>query len=134
MKTLVLFDGVCNLCNGTVRFILRHDRAERFLFAAQQSEVGQRILAEHGVSTPQALADSVVVLEGQRVYLESDAALHILCRLGGVWRLLGILRWVPKPWRDRVYRWVARHRYRLFGRRESCLVPTPALRRRFLDH
>ncbi|MFZ5991520.1 MAG: thiol-disulfide oxidoreductase DCC family protein [Deinococcota bacterium] len=133
MKTIVLFDGVCNLCNGVVQFILRHDPQERFLFASQQSEAGQRLLAEHGISTAQALAESVVVLEDNRVYLESDAALYILHRLGGVWGWAYIFRWIPRPWRDWVYRWVARHRYRIFGRRESCMVPTPALRSRFLD-
>ncbi|MBI5813633.1 MAG: thiol-disulfide oxidoreductase DCC family protein [Meiothermus silvanus] len=133
MKTIVLFDGVCNLCNGVVQFILRHDPQERFLFASQQSEAGQRLLAEHGIKAAQALAESVVVLEDNRVYLESDAALYILHRLGGVWGWAYIFRWIPRPWRDWVYRWVARHRYRIFGRRESCMVPTPALRSRFLD-
>ncbi|WP_276957891.1 thiol-disulfide oxidoreductase DCC family protein [Allomeiothermus silvanus] len=133
MKTIVLFDGVCNLCNGVVQFILRHDPQERFLFASQQSEAGQRLLAEHGIKAAQALAESVVVLEDNRVYLESDAALYILHRLGGVWGWAYIFRWIPRPWRDWVYRWVARHRYRIFGRRESCMVPTPALRGRFLD-
>ncbi|HEU4743518.1 MAG TPA: thiol-disulfide oxidoreductase DCC family protein [Meiothermus sp.] len=133
MKTIVLFDGVCNLCHGTVQFILRHDPQARFQFASQQSEAGQRLLAAHGLSTAQALADSVVVLEGERVYLESDAALHILHQLGGVWGWAYLLRWIPKPWRDRIYRWVARHRYRIFGNRESCMVPTPALSSRFLD-
>ncbi|ADH62640.1 putative thiol-disulfide oxidoreductase DCC [Allomeiothermus silvanus DSM 9946] len=133
MKTIVLFDGVCNLCNGVVQFILRHDPQERFLFTSQQSEAGQRLLAEHGIKAAQALAESVVVLEDNRVYLESDAALYILHRLGGVWGWAYIFRWIPRPWRDWVYRWVARHRYRIFGRRESCMVPTPALRSRFLD-
>ena len=133
MKTIVLFDGVCNLCNGVVQFILRHDPQERYLFASQQSEAGQRLLAEHGIKAAQALAESVVVLEDNRVYLESDAALYILHRLGGVWGWAYIFRWIPRPWRDWVYRWVARHRYRIFGRRESCMVPTPALRSRFLD-
>jgi len=133
MKTIVLFDGMCNLCNGVVQFILRHDPQERFLFASQQSEAGQRLLAEHGIKAAQALAESVVVLEDNRVYLESDAALYILHRLGGVWGWAYIFRWIPRPWRDWVYRWVARHRYRIFGRRESCMVPTPALRSRFLD-
>jgi predicted DCC family thiol-disulfide oxidoreductase YuxK len=82
MKTLVLFDGVCNLCNGTVQFIIRHDKAGRFQFASQQSEAGQRILQQHGIPTEAALADSVVVIEEGRVWLESDAALHILYRLG----------------------------------------------------
>ncbi len=128
----MLFDGVCNLCNGTVRFILERDPRGRFRFAAQQSEAGQELLREHGLLERGGLADSVVVLEGGRVYLESDAALHILRRLGGVWRLAYALWVIPKPLRDRVYRLVARHRYRIFGRREQCMVPTPELKRRFL--
>lgn len=84
MKTVVLFDGVCNLCHRSVQFILRHDRAQRFVFASQQSEVGQQLLRQYGVPTEAALADSLVVIEGARVWLESDAALHILYRLGGV--------------------------------------------------
>ncbi|PZA08124.1 MULTISPECIES: thiol-disulfide oxidoreductase DCC family protein [unclassified Meiothermus] len=133
VATIVLFDGACNLCNGVVQFVLQHDPQERFLFAAQQSEAGQRLLARHGISTAQAQGESVVVLEGGRVYLESDAALQILHRLGGVWGWAYLFRWIPKPWRDRVYRWVARHRYRIFGKRESCTLPNPSLRRRFLD-
>ena len=132
METIVLFDGVCNLCNSTVRFIFERDPHGRFRFAAQQSEAGQALLRKHGLLERGSLADSVVVLEGGRTYLESDAALHILCRLGGVWRLAYALRIVPKPLRDGVYRLVARHRYRIFGRREQCMVPTPELRRRFL--
>ncbi|MER3443534.1 MAG: thiol-disulfide oxidoreductase DCC [Meiothermus sp.] len=132
METIVLFDGVCNLCNSTVRFIFERDPHGRFRFAAQQSEAGQALLRKHGLLERGSLADSVVVLEGGRTYLESEAALHILCRLGGVWRLAYALRIVPKPLRDGVYRLVARHRYRIFGRREQCMVPTPELRRRFL--
>ncbi len=133
MKTVVLFDGVCNLCHRTVQFILRHDRARRFVFASQQSEVGQQLLSQHGIPTAAALTDSVVVVEEGRVWLESDAALHILYRLGGVWRIPALLRWVPKGLRDWVYRLVAKNRYRLFGRLERCMVPTPELKERFLD-
>lgn len=133
MKTLVLFDGVCNLCNSTVQFIIRHDKSGRFQFASQQSEVGQRILRQHRIPTEAALADSVVVIEGGQVWLESDAALHILYRLGGVWRIPALLRWVPKGLRDWVYRLIAKNRYRLFGRLERCMVPTPELKKRFLD-
>lgn len=133
MKTVVLFDGVCNLCHRSVQFILRHDRAQRFVFASQQSEVGQQLLRQYGVPTEAALADSLVVIEGARAWLESDAALHILYRLGGVWRIAAVLRWAPKGLRDWVYRLIAKNRYRLFGRLERCMVPTPELKRRFLD-
>ncbi|WP_018465426.1 thiol-disulfide oxidoreductase DCC family protein [Calidithermus timidus] len=128
MKTIVLFDGVCNLCNGIVRFIVRCDPQGRFRFASQQSEVGRELLRKHGLLE----AQSIVVLEGGRVYLESDAALHIFYRLGGAWRLLCALRVIPKPLRDRAYRFVAGKRYRLFGRLEQCATPTPELRRRCL--
>lgn len=156
-KTVVLFDGMCNLCNGAVQFILRHDSKGQFRFASQQSEAGQRLLAQHGVPASDALADrivviegdkvwlqtegasrkgiadSIVVIEGDRSWLESDAALHILHRLGGAWSFFYIFRWLPKPFRDAVYRWVARNRYRIFGKRENCMVPTPELRNRFLQ-
>lgn len=129
---IVLFDGVCNLCNGVVRFIVHHDPEGRFRFAAQQSEVGQALLRRYGVASNQALADSVVVIAGGRVLLESDAALEILRHLPGYRWLYG-LRHLPRPLRDGLYRLVARHRYRLFGRQKSCLVPTPELRERFLE-
>jgi len=133
VKAIVLFDGVCNLCSHAVQFIIRHDKAQHFQFAPQQSEVGQRLLAQHGLIASQALAESVVVIEGEKVWLASEAVFYILYRLGGVWRLLAVLRFLPKGLRDRLYRWVAHNRYRIFGRRESCLVPTPELKQRFLD-
>jgi predicted DCC family thiol-disulfide oxidoreductase YuxK len=132
METIVLFDGVCNLCNGTVQFIIRRDPQGRFRFASQQSEAGRELLRKHGLLEVGGVAQSIVVLEGERVYLESDAALRILYRLGGAWRLAHALWIVPRPLRDWIYRLVARNRYRLFGRREQCMIPTPELRQRFL--
>jgi predicted DCC family thiol-disulfide oxidoreductase YuxK len=133
MKVIVLFDGVCNLCNHTVQFIIRRDKLGRFLFASQQSEAGQRLLAQHNIPISQALADSVVVLEGDKVWLESDAVLHILYRPGGVWSIPAVLWFLPKRLRDWAYRMVAKNRYRIFGKREHCMVPTPELKRRFLE-
>ncbi|MBO1436052.1 thiol-disulfide oxidoreductase DCC family protein [Meiothermus sp. CFH 77666] len=133
MKVIVLFDGVCNLCNRTVQFIIRHDPSGRFRFASQQSEVGQKLLAQHNIPISQALADSVVVLEGDKVWLESDAVFHILYRLGGVWRIPALLWFLPKRLRDWVYRRVTKNRYRVFGKLERCMVPTPELKQRFLD-
>lgn len=129
---IVLFDGVCNLCNGVVRFIIRRDPEGCFRFAAQQSEVGQALLERYGIPQHQALADSVVVIAEGRAFLDSDAALEILRRLRGCGWLYA-LRHLPKPLRDGLYRLVARNRYRLFGRRTSCAVPTPELRARFLE-
>jgi predicted DCC family thiol-disulfide oxidoreductase YuxK len=131
----ILFDGVCNLCNGFVQFVIRHDARGRFRFAALQSEVGQALLAAHGQPTTAALLaspDSVVLLEGGQLYSHSAAVLRIARQLDGPWRLAAVGGLLPQRWRDAAYRFVARHRYRWFGRQESCLLPTPELRARFL--
>ena len=127
---IVLFDGVCNLCNGAVQLILRHDPAGRFRFASLQSPAGEEIQTRLGID-PKAL-DSIVLVEGERWYRESDAALRIAARMSGAWRALGVLRLLPRPLRDALYRWVARNRYRWFGKQETCWLPTPELRERFL--
>lgn len=127
---IVLFDGVCNLCNGSVQFILRRDPAGTFRFASLQSDLGQRLLSEHGLD-PKAL-DSVLVLDGDRLYRESDAALRVARDLKGAWKALTVFRAVPRPVRDWAYRLIARNRYRWFGKSETCWLPTPELRSRFL--
>ncbi len=127
---IILFDGVCNLCSGSVQFILRRDREGRFRFASLQSDAGRRLQAEHGLD-PEAL-DSIVLIADGRTYKESDAALGIARRLGGPWKLLTVFRLVPRPLRDWAYRLIARNRYRWFGKTESCWLPTPELRGRFL--
>jgi predicted DCC family thiol-disulfide oxidoreductase YuxK len=127
---VVLFDGVCNLCNGAVRFVVRHDRRGRFRFASLQSEAGQALLRRHGLDPADLF--SVVLVDGGRVTTRSDAALDVARGLGGAWRAAGLLRAVPRPVRDRVYDWVARNRYRWFGRRDACMLPSPELRARFL--
>ena len=131
---LILFDGVCNLCNGFVQFVIRHDPAGRFRFAALQSDAGRAVLAAHGVDAAAAMAEpeSVRLLHEGRLYSHSDAVLRIAHALGWPWRLLGVGRLLPRAWRDAAYRFVARHRYRWFGRQESCWLPTPELRARFL--
>jgi predicted DCC family thiol-disulfide oxidoreductase YuxK len=128
---LLLFDGVCNLCNGSVQFIIRRDPEGRFRFASLQSAAGQRYLDELRIDR-QAL-DSMILVEGDRWSRESDAALRVARILGGPWRILGVFWLVPRPLRDRVYRLIARNRYRWFGKRESCWLPAPELRERFLD-
>jgi predicted DCC family thiol-disulfide oxidoreductase YuxK len=131
----ILFDGVCNLCNGFVQFVIRHDAAGQFRFAALQSEAAHALLAAHGqLLTPAAQADptSVLLVADGRVYSHSAAVLRIAGRLGGLWQLAAVGWLLPGPWRDALYRFVARHRYRWFGRQESCWLPTPELRGRFL--
>ena len=130
---IIFFDGVCNLCNGFVQFVIRQDRAGRFRFAALQSDAGQAVLAEHGLTLPAGAAlDSVLLLSGGQLYSHSSAVLRIARGLGGVWALADVGGLLPRAWRDALYRFVARHRYRWFGRQESCLLPTPELRARFL--
>jgi predicted DCC family thiol-disulfide oxidoreductase YuxK len=128
--SILLFDGVCNLCSGAVRFVIRHDPRGRFRFAALQSETGRRLLVQHGLSAD--ALDTFVLIGGARCFTRSDAAIELVRRLEGPWRWLALLRVVPRSIRDRLYRVVARHRYRWFGRTESCMVPTPELARRFL--
>lgn len=127
---ILLFDGVCNLCNSTVQWVLRRDRHARFRFAALQSDVGRQLLLERGLD-PDAL-DSVVLIDGEQVLQRSSAALGIAVRLGGFWQLAGIFYLIPAPLRDAVYNWVARNRYRWFGRQEQCWLPRPEWRERFL--
>ncbi len=127
---ILLFDGVCNLCHASVQWVIRHDRAGVFRFASLQSEAGQGLLAEHGLATEKF--DSVVLLADGQVFQRSDAALETARRLGGGWKWLAVFRFVPRLLRDWVYDFVARNRYRWFGRQTECWLPTPELRARFL--
>ena len=128
----ILFDGVCNLCNGFVQFVIARDPSARFRFAALQSDAAARLLREARVRSP--LPDSVVLVEDGRVYVRSEAALRIARGLRFPWPLFYGAVVIPRGIRDRVYDVVAAHRYRWFGRRETCMIPTPDLRRRFLDN
>jgi predicted DCC family thiol-disulfide oxidoreductase YuxK len=133
-QTIILFDGVCNLCSGTVRFIVRRDPLGHFRFAALQSAAAQRICRERGIAVPAATdPDSIIVIADGSALERSDAALAIAARLPFPWPILRVFRALPRPIRDALYRAVARNRYRLFGRMESCMVPTPELRARFID-
>lgn len=130
---IVLFDGVCNLCNGSVLFILDRDPAAHFRFAALQSDAGRRLLEELGRPLGAGDPESIVLVDAGRVYERSAAALRIARRMRGLWKLLWVLVIVPWPVRDFVYRVVANNRYRWFGRTAECRVPTPELRARFID-
>jgi predicted DCC family thiol-disulfide oxidoreductase YuxK len=127
---VVLFDGVCNLCNGFVRFVIRRDRQARFKFGSLQSRGAKELLSRRSNSA--AIPDSVVLWENGTVYTESSAALRIARMLGFPWSLAYALVIVPKKLRDAIYSLVARNRYRWFGKRDVCMIPTPDLRDRFL--
>jgi predicted DCC family thiol-disulfide oxidoreductase YuxK len=132
-EAIVLFDGVCNLCNGWVSFLLRRDPAGRLRFGSLQSDAAAALLARHGRPRPAQTPESVVLIEGGRVYEASTAVLRAMGHLRGAWRFAVALQVVPAPLRDVVYRAVARSRYRLFGKRDTCRVPTEAERARFID-
>jgi predicted DCC family thiol-disulfide oxidoreductase YuxK len=127
---ILLFDGVCNLCNGLVTFILRNDPRHRFRFASLQSPAGQALLARHGL--PTADLDTVVLIEGSRAFIRSTAVLRTARRMGYLWPLAFVFILIPRPLRDLVYKLIGKNRYRMFGRREACMLPTPDIRARFL--
>ncbi len=127
--TYVLFDGVCNVCNGWVQFIIKRDPKAVFRFASLQSDEAQQLLKAHN---EEATLDSIVLVDNGKVDTESTAILKILGKLPGAWKLLSVFRIVPMPLRDGFYRWFARNRYRWFGKQESCMLPTPEIRARFL--
>ena len=124
-------DGTCALCSGVVKRILARDRRGVFRFAALSSRAAHRVLEEAGFR--EELPDSVVLVRAGQVFLLSDAVLEIGRDLGPPWSLFRVTRLVPRPLRDSLYRWVARNRYRWFGKKESCAMPRPDLTERFLD-
>lgn len=127
---VILFDGVCNLCNAAVTFIIDRDPEAVFRFAPLQSDIGQRLVQACGLEGE----DTLVLVEGGRCTVRSTAALRIARRLRAPWPLFGVFLAVPAPFRDAVYRFVARHRFDWFGRRDACRMPTPELKGRFLAY
>lgn len=133
MKTqypLILFDGVCNLCNNTVDFLLKRDRTKQFRFASLQSETGKELKNKFHI--PQE-TDSIVFVHMDQFYIESEAALEIARLLPYPWKVASIFKIVPRTLRDKIYRWIARNRYRWFGKRDTCRMPTPEEIESFLD-
>ncbi len=133
-RPVILFDGVCNLCNSTVRWVIERDKEGRFDFASLQSDVARRELGKvMDTKEIDALPDSIVLLDSDGVHVRSAAALRILRGLGSWFLLLRLGVVLPGPIRDAIYDMVARNRYRWFGRRDTCMIPTPDVAARFLD-
>jgi predicted DCC family thiol-disulfide oxidoreductase YuxK len=142
MGAVVLFDGVCNFCDASVNFIIEHDPKGYFKFAPLQSDEGRRLANQYGFESETAESndpasdlipiDSVILVEDGKAYTHSTAALKILKRLGMPWSLMYAFMVVPKPIRDWAYKLFARYRYRLFGRKDQCMLPSPEVRARFL--
>lgn len=127
---ILLFDGACNLCISIVNFTIKRDSKEKFKFAALQSESGQALLRKLGLPTNDF--NSFVLISGEKYFLKSSAGLHVLRELGGVWKLFYAFIIFPRPLRDYIYTIVAKTRYSIFGKKNSCVIPTPEVKQRFL--
>jgi predicted DCC family thiol-disulfide oxidoreductase YuxK len=130
-RPVIVFDGVCHLCTGFAKFVIRHDRGGRFLFLAAQSSRGEALYRRLGLKTAD-WDSNLLILEG-RVHTELDAFIEITRRFGGLWSATPMLYILPRPLRDWLYNRIARNRYDWFGKRDTCFVPTPELQSRFLD-
>lgn len=128
---IVLFDGLCNLCSSSVQFIIKHDPANRFRFASLQSDVGQRILQQHSLSP--AVLNSLILYQQGTIYTRSTAALRVVKQLSGGWQMLGIFLLLPAFIRDALYDLVSRNRYKWFGKKTACWLPSPSLANRFIS-
>ena len=129
-ECVLLFDGLCHLCDGGVRFVVAHDQAERIHFAPIQGELGRRLYAAHGLDAE--APNTMLLVTREQVFRASDAVIEIARRLGGAWKLAVLGKVIPRGLRDAAYFFVARNRYQWFGKHETCLMPTPGLRRRML--
>ncbi len=128
---ILLFDGVCNLCNGAINFIIRHDKKDIFRFASLQSDCGKKLLEKYKIDSQKT--DSIILIDKGKAFVKSTAALRAASQLNAAYPIIYGLIVVPKFIRDAVYNHIARHRYRWFGKRESCMVPTPEIKAKFLD-
>ena len=129
MSAIILFDGVCNFCNGSVNFIIERDKKNYFKFAPLQSEIGQTFIEKFDLSA----IDSIILIENDEAFTHSTAALKIAKNLGGIWAWFYVFVIVPRFLRDFFYKLFAKYRYKLFGKQEACMLPTPEVRARFLN-
>lgn len=130
VMNIILFDGICNLCNGTVRFLLKRDRRGVFRFASLQSDAGKNLLYQFHISEEKM--NTLFYIRNTYCFRQSTAILEILNDLGGGWKLLYPLKWIPSFIRDHVYNIIAANRYKLFGKKSSCMIPSPKIKDRFL--
>ncbi|CAN5612211.1 thiol-disulfide oxidoreductase DCC family protein [soil metagenome] len=128
---VILFDGMCNLCSGSVQFVIKHDPKRQFRFASLQSKFGQEVMRNFGL--PQDELNSFILLEDEKIYTKSTGALRVTKKLNGLWPLLYAFIIIPSFIRDAVYSYIAQHRYKWFGKKEACWIPTPELKKLFLD-
>ena len=127
---VILFDGICNLCCWWVRFLLKQDKKEKFRYASIQSVSGERLFKSAGLDNN--TLKTIVYMKGNDVFIESAAVLEILKELGGLWVITGIFKQIPTSIRDNCYLFISKYRYKIFGKRRSCYIPTPENNKRFL--
>ena len=130
-KSIILFDGVCNLCNGFVNFIIQRDKKNSFQFGSLQSAKVQELLKQYNYTSTQM--STVILLENEKIHTQSTAVIKIAKQLGGIWALFNAFIIVPRFIRDFLYNLVARHRYRLFGRRDACMIPGSEWNAKFIE-
>ncbi len=131
-KHIILFDGVCNLCNNAVNYIIKKDTNDLFRFASLQSEIGKRLLEQRGIN-PKSIDSIVLIIPNIAYYIKSDAALEIIKDLNTPWRFLTVFKVAPRGFRNIVYDFIAKNRYRLYGKKDQCMLPTPELKVKFLE-
>lgn len=132
-KKILLFDGVCNLCNNAVNFIIERDKKDVFRFASLQSEIGRKLTRERGIEVEEAMNSFILIEPGVAYYQRSTAALEVAKDLSGGYSMLGYFSFLPEGFRDSIYNLVARNRYKWFGKKDNCMIPTPELKAKFLD-
>ena len=131
-KKIILFDGVCNLCNNAVNIIIDHDKNDVFRYASLQSQLGQQLTLERGIDTSKI--NSIILIDpGNAYYIKSTAALQIAKHLSGGYRLLSNFLFLPESFRNLVYDFIAKNRYKWFGKKDNCRIPTPELKNKFLE-
>lgn len=128
---VILFDGICNFCNGAVNFVLKQDKKGIFKFAPLQSQEGQKLLQRYSLSTKDL--DSFVLIDKAKVYKKSDASLQVMNKLPWYWKATQLLKIIPAVLRDAVYDFISKNRYKWFGKKDHCVIPTPEMRSRFLN-
>lgn len=129
MHQIILFDGDCNFCDKSVQFIIKRDASAHFKFASLQSDIGQELMKQYNIP---GHIDSFILIKNNRSYAKSSAALHVCRNLNNIWKVFYLLLIVPKPIRDFLYHIVAKNRYQWFGKKDSCILPSPDIRKRFL--
>lgn len=130
-KHIILFDGVCNLCNNAITFVIQRDRKDVFVYAPLQSKAGELLAKQHNIDTNKV--DSIILIKNQKTFTKSTAALRIAQNLSGLWPALVAFLIIPPFIRNWVYDYVAKNRYKWFGKKDACMIPTPELKAKFLD-